>query len=50
MSKLPDSFVRFAVLVIAAAVVTSFYCGPGAIVGVVVALVLLAQFFGRLNL
>jgi hypothetical protein len=49
MYGLPGSFVRFVMLVIAAAVVTSFYCGPGAILGVLVAFVFLAQFYSRLN-
>ena len=48
--NLPDSFVRFTVLMIVAAVVTSFYCGPAAIVGVVVGLVFLARLYSQLNL
>jgi hypothetical protein len=50
MDSLPDSFVRFAVLAIAAAVITSFYCGPAAIVAVIVALVVLWQYYGHLDL
>jgi hypothetical protein len=49
MNELSDGLARFAVLAIAAAVVTSIYCGPGAIIAVVIALIFLVQFFGRLN-
>jgi len=49
MHELSDSLVRLTVLMIAAAVVTSFYCGPAAIVGVVVGLVFLARLYGQLN-
>ena len=49
MYELPDSLVRFTVLMIVAAVVTSFYCGPAAIVGVVVGLVFLARLYSQLN-
>ena len=49
MHELPDNLVRFTVLMIAAAVVTSFYCGPAAIVGVVVGLVFLARLYSQIN-
>lgn len=49
MDELFDGFVRFSVLAIVAAAVTSIYCGPGAIIAVVIALVFLVQFIGRLN-
>ena len=50
MYQLPDSVFRFAALMMVAAVVTSFYCGPAAIVGVVVGLVFVAHVYSRLNL
>ena len=50
MNRLPDSYLRFAIWAFTAATIASIYCGPGAIVSAVIALVFLARFCNRLNL